>query len=210
MERDSSLRGRCKSQDYFNSHAHVERDTIPFPFHIIIQYFNSHAHVERDLPIGVFSIRPMLFQLTRSHGAWLHFFMLLQAFVYFNSHAHVERDNNTFSILKQFKISTHTLTWSVTKKSRGDKMFIAFQLTRSRGAWHYVIVSIKKWYIFQLTRSRGAWRGGLGYYFGTEYISTHTLTWSVTKRPLFTTAKTKISTHTLTWSVTKEHQKMGV
>ena len=113
VERDSSLRGRCKSQDYFNSHAHVERDTIPFPFHIIIQYFNSHAHVERD--------------------------------------------NNTFSILKQFKISTHTLTWSVTKKSRGDKMFIAFQLTRSRGAWHYVIVSIKKWYIFQLTRSRGAW-----------------------------------------------------
>ena len=36
-----------------------------------------------------------------------------------------------------------------------------------------------------------------------NYISTHTLTWSVTKLRHFMTVKTKISTHTLTWSVTR-------
>ena len=34
---------------YFNSHAHVERDSLTSSFIISLWYFNSHAHVERDM-----------------------------------------------------------------------------------------------------------------------------------------------------------------
>ena len=59
--------------------------------------FNSHAHVERDdkavYPSGTSR--------------------------YFNSHAHVERDLSASSSIRACgKISTHTLTWSVTKWSK--------------------------------------------------------------------------------------------
>ena len=55
-------------------------------------YFNSHAHVERD-------DKPQQY---------------LQIVTNFNSHAHVERDILTAFMAKVQKISTHTLTWSVT------------------------------------------------------------------------------------------------
>ncbi len=80
-------------------------------------YFNSHAHVERD---------------HRSNKRqWFY--------CHFNSHAHVERDgqnsgSNVFPL-----ISTHTLTWSVTFFKATLKGNNLFQLTRSRGAWHFVI-----------------------------------------------------------------------
>ena len=53
---------------------------------------------------------------------------------YFNSHAHVERDD--FKDFEQFYsyISTHTLTWSVTKMIVKNVATLKFQLTRSRGA----------------------------------------------------------------------------
>ena len=35
-------------------------------------------------------------------------------FIYFNSHAHVERDYHADYVSEVAKISTHTLTWSVT------------------------------------------------------------------------------------------------
>ena len=41
-----------------------------------------------------------------------------------------------------------------------------------------------------------------------SYISTHTLTWSVTGGIIMGTTTTKISTHTLTWSVTKMKTSM--
>ena len=56
-------------------------------------YFNSHAHVERDLRSSTES----------------------EVEVNFNSHAHVERDQMKCDIYVLKKISTHTLTWSVTK-----------------------------------------------------------------------------------------------
>ena len=56
--------------------------------------FNSHAHVERDI-----------FVMPPTKGE-----------IDFNSHAHVERDKKEeLKWLKQ-RISTHTLTWSVTKR----------------------------------------------------------------------------------------------
>ena len=54
--------------------------------------FNSHAHVERD------AIREELEQAIKD----------------FNSHAHVERDQASMPKAGKLKISTHTLTWSVT------------------------------------------------------------------------------------------------
>ena len=56
--------------------------------------FNSHAHVERD-----------------TFDAFL-----IDNSVNFNSHAHVERDQQLRHKQKQNQISTHTLTWSVTRK----------------------------------------------------------------------------------------------
>ena len=47
-----------------------------------------------------------------------------------------------------------------------------------------------------------------GFATGTNYqeaISTHTLTWSVTTPPNVSTKYWNISTHTLTWSVTYQH-----
>ena len=54
--------------------------------------FNSHAHVERDA-----YLHPPV------HCVWN-----------FNSHAHVERDIVETNAFINPKISTHTLTWSVT------------------------------------------------------------------------------------------------
>ena len=36
--------------NYFNSHAHVERDLFQNCAAIVSVNFNSHAHVERDMP----------------------------------------------------------------------------------------------------------------------------------------------------------------
>ena len=54
----------------FNSHAHVERDTVVLYLAAIAENFNSHAHVERDGCV--------LLDTVDGNN--------------FNSHAHVERD----------------------------------------------------------------------------------------------------------------------
>ena len=100
--------------------------------------------------------------------------------VNFNSHAHVERDlrlvrfrlynldisthtltwsvtRRIKSIIKLIYISTHTLTWSVTTSAVMSLICLSFQLTRSRGAWRWFNGSIRSTKKFQLTRSRGAW-----------------------------------------------------
>ena len=122
----------------------------------------------------------MVFQLTRSRGAWLKELLNLPLAPYFNSHAHVERDEMPDAVENDSWISTHTLTWSVTgtnmkakirkkisthtltwsvtcslhSRSKPDK----FQLTRSRGAWQMGFDLHRHDEAFQLTRSRGAWR----------------------------------------------------
>ena len=53
---------------------------------------NSHAHVERDVCV----------------------FAIIIDLLNFNSHAHVERDGYAGRRQRTVKISTHTLTWSVT------------------------------------------------------------------------------------------------
>ena len=61
-----------------------------------LYHFNSHAHVERD---GWYLVD------TPFSGN-------------FNSHAHVERDDSMIEMEEREKISTHTLTWSVTSWSK--------------------------------------------------------------------------------------------
>ena len=96
----------------FNSHAHVERDYTTGAGTAIVFNFNSHAHVERD-----------------------HFGRCKNCkYFYFNSHAHVERDGNVLDFVLLSRISTHTLTWSVTVTVAKVDLSGRFQLTRSRGA----------------------------------------------------------------------------
>ena len=141
----------------------------------------------------------------------------------FNSHAHVERDVMPAWYVTQIRISTHTLTWSVTQAFHSELFALQFQLTRSRGAWRFqrgirqryrkfqltrsrgawhIVVMLSFWLIwFQLTRSRGAWHTHAKI---TQYhkdFNSH----AHVERDYFSDVSDmlhKISTHTLTWSVT--------
>ena len=104
--------------------------------HTNLQDFNSHAHVERDQ-----------FWLANFYNS-----------IDFNSHAHVERDKQAVYMQMSHDISTHTLTWSVTRATNGSK-------TVNRISTHTLTWSV----------TDGAISAGL-----TGVISTHTLTWSVT------------------------------
>ena len=84
--------GRMYPLEYFNSHAHVERDALPLYLRTPKKYFNSHAHVERDI--------------THKH---LH------------PNSYISTHTLTWSVtppsaqaIASRTISTHTLTWSVT------------------------------------------------------------------------------------------------
>ena len=99
-------------------------------------HFNSHAHVERDN------------RKTPPHFDNWHF----------NSHAHVERDFWELGILNAKKISTHTLTWSVTDIGPH----------RRANRWHFNSHA----HVERDVQVEGEVED--------SSISTHTLTWSVT------------------------------
>ena len=149
-----------------------------------------------------------VFQLTRSRGAWRKDDTLRKAGENFNSHAHVERDGRKWKNCTWiYKISTHTLTWSVT--SSCFKYVIWQSISTHTLTWSvtYNFVLNVAGGGFQLTRSRGAW---LIKYLVTPFtnkISTHTLTWSVTMEEQDYNMALSISTHTLTWSVTVSRQR---
>ena len=75
----------------------------------------------------------------------------------FNSHAHVERDRKTTEHDTDSRISTHTLTWSVTHGT-----LVQRQISNFNSHAHVE----RDW-------------GGIDYVL-CKKISTHTLTWSVT------------------------------
>ena len=93
MERDPLCFRQQGPVRHFNSHAHVERDGKILYVNLELDNFNSHAHVERDEGIP----------------------KALADLMNFNSHAHVERDPATDKQKAKLEISTHTLTWSVTR-----------------------------------------------------------------------------------------------
>ena len=103
----------------------------------VILHFNSHAHVERDLS-----------------GILAHIFSR-----YFNSHAHVERDMIIWQHFRNMRISTHTLTWSVTN----DTLYKYLPC--------FISTHTLTWSV--------TWSGKSC--IAALFISTHTLTWSVTR-----------------------------
>ena len=98
--------------------------------------FNSHAHVERDA--------------CEKTGKLSDF--------NFNSHAHVERDYEFSKDSGRLNISTHTLTWSVTKNEY-------YSLKKINISTHTLT-----WSVTNCNTSFNLF----------NVISTHTLTWSVT------------------------------
>ena len=101
--------------------------------------------------------------------------------MHFNSHAHVERDRYIELSTDERKISTHTLTWSVTAFTGLLNIFIRYFNSHAH-----------------VERDKGDENAAK-----QLEISTHTLTWSVTYNRLFKNRHGLISTHTLTWSVTQ-------
>ena len=131
-------------------------------------------------------------------------FLVCQPFflVHFNSHAHVERDVQRTNRSHKTRISTHTLTWSVTLPSFSHsfslKNFNSHAHVERDGTHQKTIITEEDFnshahverddtMVVMLSISR---------------ISTHTLTWSVTLSDAERLSNDEISTHTLTWSVT--------
>ena len=113
----------------------MERDTKATAYLKNANNFNSHAHVERD---------------------WVTTWARHELFN-FNSHAHVERDFVEIILFIFFlKISTHTLTWSVTQGF--SALTLGAEISTHTLTWSVtsIIILLCSRIIFQLTRSRGA------------------------------------------------------
>ena len=137
--------------------------------------------MERDPALLFFSFSSSIFQLTRSRGAWLAIPKLSVPAIRISTHT------LTWSVTRCIlpyvippKISTHTLTWSVTSWIPGKTHWQEqFQLTRSRGAWLFYSASLQTILHFNshahVERDRLTTPKN-----SVTIISTHTLTWSVT------------------------------
>ena len=121
-------------------------------------HFNSHAHVERD-------------------GTHQKTIITEEDF---NSHAHVERDDTLVVMLSISRISTHTLTWSVTRLSATLQKMYQYFNSHAHVERDCIVYPVNSNFYdfnshahverdcetpptpmpphsFQLTRSRGAW-----------------------------------------------------
>ena len=163
----------------FNSHAHVERDSYwaskmpprTISTHTLtwsvtcgctVTYLNgrisTHTLTWSVTAKRLSMTQTAVFQLTRSRGAWPPKKLQRCNYIDFNSHAHVERDHWWSTSVFLLKISTHTLTWSVTQ-STGSW----FNCTKHFNSHAHVERDITLDLLNQKKK-----------------ISTHTLTWSVT------------------------------
>ena len=105
------------------------------PFPKFSRNFNSHAHVERDVQIQ----RIYVFQQISTHTlTWSVTSTRRNLSNVYGISTHTLTWSVTLWHLRcslNVCISTHTLTWSVTTPCGGYSLSLAFQLTRSRGAW---------------------------------------------------------------------------
>ena len=98
----------------------------------------------------------------------------------FNSHAHVERDSSPLKVISRLPISTHTLTWSVTRYishrgRQGDNFNSHAHVERDS------VIVLATLFLGNFNSHAHVERDLDFYYVGISYgISTHTLTWSVT------------------------------
>ena len=104
--------------------------------------------------------------------------------------------------IKEYIISTHTLTWSVT--SLRKLCVIHCQISTHTLTWSVTFKDdIPFIYRNDFNSHAHVERDYKSYLdFFAVIISTHTLTWSVTARSPLQKIICTISTHTLTWSVT--------
>ena len=103
--------------DYFNSHAHVERDHRYARCCLILVDFNSHAHVERDCCLAVAFRKADISTHTLTWSVTIGFYS-------YGICRCISTHTLTWSVTMFVgdmvcikKISTHTLTWSVTNLS---------------------------------------------------------------------------------------------
>ena len=86
---------------HFNSHAHVERDSLMRAYRLYIANFNSHAHVERDGGWLVSAAVSLISTHTLTWSVTVPIKDSTATIIDFNSHAHVERD------IVQVQLSVH-------------------------------------------------------------------------------------------------------
>ena len=99
-------------------------------------------------------------------------------------------------------ISTHTLTWSVTCSAVPDRYI--HRISTHTLTWSVTVqigASNPTGYHFN-SHAHVERDAGYRHYSNNGRISTHTLTWSVTDWLKYENVIKDISTHTLTWSVT--------
>ena len=134
MERDFTDSFHCTLLKDFNSHAHVERDSLALHQYLFLYNFNSHAHVERDMGyIGRINA-PLISTHTLT---WSVTLTRLKQNLIIKISTHTltwSVTESCFDLFNEILISTHTLTWSVTLWVVFAFEFKIFQLTRSRGA----------------------------------------------------------------------------
>ena len=120
---------------------------------------STHTLTWSVTPMNPSEYRGRLFQLTRSRGAWRCWKTFRRLGFYFNSHAHVERDPIRIISATAFtNISTHTLTWSVTRSNGKTYAVCEHFNSHAHVERDWQKIPIYTW----------------------KNISTHTLTWSVT------------------------------
>ena len=116
----------------------------------------------------------------------------------------------TTLVNRNIKISTHTLTWSVTQLMR-DYIKIG-KISTHTLTWSVTI--LLRGYLAPVSNFNShahVERDPRCHPFSAQtIISTHTLTWSVTEDTACLVSFITISTHTLTWSVTSTFQSSGL
>ena len=112
----------------------MERDQLRKCAFALYSYFNSHAHVERDS----YARNIMTNHAISTHTlTWSVTFFIWQHLFQFVISTHTLTWSVTLGdryALTAVYISTHTLTWSVTISHLSGVAVTPFQLTRSRGA----------------------------------------------------------------------------
>ncbi len=143
------------------------------------------------------------FQLTRSRGAWLHSKDKNIFRDHFNSHAHVERDQQRPRYSRAwYHFNSHAHVERDRLRLILFPTVYVFQLTRSRGAWPLHSRCHLQILIYFNSHAHVERDDYVKFHIAIFFISTHTLTWSVTANIYAKRGRRYISTHTLTWSVT--------
>ena len=123
---------------YISTHTLTWSVTYGTPHYTLPFFISTHTLTWSVTAFSVpFPYMPLISTHTLTWSVTTRFTALPLYYINFNSHAHVERDIQTKTENLELKISTHTLTWSVTQEELFSPSSREFQLTRSRGAWHW-------------------------------------------------------------------------